>query len=43
VLLVDGKVAGTWRYRRSDHELTVGPFDSLALAQRTKVEKSAIS
>lgn len=40
-LLVDGEVAGTWRYRRSDHEVTITPFDSLAPAQRTKAEKSA--
>jgi len=40
-LLVDGEVAGTWRYRCSDHEMTITPFDSLAPAQRTKAEKSA--
>jgi len=40
-LLVDGEVAGTWRYRRSDHELTISAFDGLASAQRTKAEKSA--
>ncbi|MDQ3932963.1 MAG: winged helix DNA-binding domain-containing protein [Actinomycetota bacterium] len=40
-LLVDGEVAGTWRYRRSDHEVTITPFDSLTSAQRTRAEKSA--
>jgi len=40
-LLIDGEVAGTWRYRRSDKELTITPFDSVPAAQRTKAEKSA--
>lgn len=40
-LLVDGEVGGTWRYRRSNHELTISPFESLGLAQRTKAENSA--
>ena len=40
-LLVDGEVAGTWRYRGSAHEVTISPFDNLAPAQRTKAEKSA--
>jgi hypothetical protein len=40
-LLVDGEVAGTWRYRRSDHELTISPFESLGRAQRTKAENNA--
>lgn len=40
-LLVDGEVAGTWRYRRSDHEVTITPFGSVAPAQRAKAEQSA--
>ena len=28
-LLVDGEVAGTWRYRRTGRELTVTPFEAL--------------
>jgi hypothetical protein len=34
-------MAGTWRYRRGDHDVTTTPFDSLAPTQRTKAEKSA--
>lgn len=37
-LLVDGEVAGTWRYKRSAGELTVTPFEKLS---REAVEKSA--
>lgn len=40
-LLVDGEVAGTWRYRRSDNELTITPFDTLTSAQRKQAEPSA--
>jgi hypothetical protein len=40
-LLIDGEVAGTWRYRRSDKELTITPFDSVPAAQRAKAEESA--
>jgi hypothetical protein len=40
-LLVDGEVAGTWRYRRGDHEVTITPFTGLAPAQRVKAGKSA--
>jgi len=40
-LLVDGEVAGTWRYRHSDHEVTITSFESLAPAQRTEAKKSA--
>ena len=40
-LLVDGEVAGTWRYRRTDHEVTITPFDRLDLAQRARAERRA--
>lgn len=40
-LLVDGEVAGTWRYRRTAHEVTITPFQGLATGQRTKAERSA--
>jgi len=40
-LLVDGEVAGTWRYRRSDHEVTIELFGTLQSAQKTAAEKSA--
>ncbi|MFC6083073.1 DNA glycosylase AlkZ-like family protein [Sphaerisporangium aureirubrum] len=40
-LLVDGEVAGTWRYRRSDRELTVSAFDRVPPARREEAEKSA--
>jgi len=40
-VLVDGEVSGTWRYRRSDSELTVAPFASLTVARRSAVEQSA--
>lgn len=40
-VLVDGEIAGTWRYRRSDKELTVSAFGGVPAAQRTKVEKAA--
>ena len=40
-LVVDGEVAGTWRYRRSDHEVAITAFDSLAPKRRTKAEQSA--
>jgi hypothetical protein len=40
-LLVDGEVAGTWRYRRSDRSLTVTPFASLAAGKRTVAKQSA--
>jgi hypothetical protein len=40
-LLVDGEVAGVWRYRGSDHELTITAFTDLKPAQRTRAEKNA--
>jgi hypothetical protein len=39
-LLVDGEVAGTWRYRRSDHEVTITGFSSLASARREVEERA---
>jgi hypothetical protein len=41
-LLIDGEVAGTWRYRRGPKELTITPFDSVPVAQRRKAEKCAV-
>ena len=40
-LLVDGEVAGTWRYRRGDRTLAIVPFERLAPAQRNHAEESA--
>jgi hypothetical protein len=40
-LLVDGEVAGFWRYRGSERTLTVTAFTDLKPAQRGKVEKNA--
>ncbi|MGC4892241.1 DNA glycosylase AlkZ-like family protein [Micromonospora sp. DT31] len=40
-LLVDGEVAGVWRYRGSEHTLTVTTFTQLKPAQRGKAEKNA--
>ena len=40
-LLVDGEVAGIWRYRRTDRDLTITAFHRLTPAQRTKAGNSA--
>ncbi len=40
-LLVDGEVAGTWRYRRGDGEVAVTSFDRLPPARRAQAEVSA--
>jgi hypothetical protein len=40
-LLVDGEIAGTWRYRRSDSEVTIEAFDSLDAGQQKTATKSA--
>lgn len=40
-LLVDGEVAGTWRYRRSETTLTVSAFDPLPRSRRADVEERA--
>lgn len=40
-LLVDGEVAGTWRYRHGEGELTITPFDRLTKAQRAGAGASA--
>jgi hypothetical protein len=41
-LLVDGEVAGTWRYRRSEREIAVTQFDKLSSAERSKAEDRAL-
>lgn len=40
-LLVDGEVAGVWRYRGSERELTITAFTDLKPAQRSKAAKNA--
>ncbi len=40
-LLVDGEIAGTWRYRRSDSEVTIEAFDSLDAGQQKAATDSA--
>jgi hypothetical protein len=40
-LLVDGEVAGTWRYRRGDGELTIATFAGLSPGQRKAAARSA--
>lgn len=40
-LLVNGEVAGTWRYRHSDRELTVDPFERLTKSQISAVKDRA--
>jgi len=40
-LLVDGEIAGSWRYRRSDAEVTIDTFGKLEPAQKKAAEKSA--
>jgi len=40
-LLVDGEVAGTWRYRRGDRTLTISAFDAVAPARRAAAERAA--
>jgi hypothetical protein len=40
-LLVDGEVAGTWRYRRTEGDLTISPFGRLVPAQRRQAEQNA--
>ncbi|MGC5011658.1 DNA glycosylase AlkZ-like family protein [Streptosporangium sp. DT93] len=40
-LLVDGEVAGTWRHRRQDREVTITLFGALAPARRAEAERSA--
>lgn len=42
-LLVDGEVAGTWRYRRSEHQLTVEPFGEVTPTQKRAAEQRAAS
>lgn len=40
-LLVDGEVAGTWRYRRGDRTVAITAFERLVPAQRNHAEESA--
>lgn len=40
-LLVAGEVVGTWRYRRSEHQVTAEPFEPLTAAHKSAVEKRA--
>lgn len=40
-LLVDGEVAGTWRYRRGDGQVTVTAFHRVAPERRVEAERSA--
>lgn len=40
-LLVDGEVAGTWRYRRSERQVTVEAFDPITTSQRATAKESA--
>lgn len=40
-VLIDGDVAGTWRYRRAEHRITVTAFDTVTAAARTNIEASA--
>lgn len=40
-LLVDGEVAGTWRYRRAEHRVTIESFTSLTPSHRAAVEDCA--
>lgn len=40
-VLIDGDVAGTWRYRRAEHGITVSAFDTVTAAARADIEASA--
>jgi hypothetical protein len=40
-LLVDGEVAGTWRYRRTERDLAIVAFGRLTATQRRKAEQQA--
>ncbi|MFC7547822.1 DNA glycosylase AlkZ-like family protein [Plantactinospora sp. GCM10030261] len=40
-LLVDGEVAGTWRYRGSERTLTINAFSDLTPARRRSAERNA--
>ncbi|MDN5789602.1 MAG: winged helix DNA-binding domain-containing protein [Micrococcales bacterium] len=40
-LLVDGEIAGIWRYRRSDREVTIEPYETLDSAREKAAEMSA--
>jgi hypothetical protein len=40
-LLVDGEMAGVWRYRRSEGDLSITPFANLSLSQRSQAARNA--
>lgn len=40
-VLVEGEVTGTWRYRLSDGEISVSPFDAVPAPVRRAVERAA--
>lgn len=40
-LLVDGEVAGAWRYRRSDAEVSIELFDGLSTSRTQAVKRAA--
>ena len=40
-LLVDGEVAGTWRYRRGEHRVTIEPFTTLQPSRKAAAETCA--
>lgn len=40
-LLVDGEIAGAWRYLRSKRQVTIQPFQRLGLAHKSVAEQSA--
>ena len=40
-VLVDGEIAGTWRYHRSERKVIAEPFDRLTQSQRAAVEQRA--
>jgi hypothetical protein len=40
-LLLDGEVAGTWRYRRGDRSVSITPFERPGRPQRIAAEQSA--
>lgn len=41
VLLVDGEIAGTWRYRRSDSEVSIEAFGKLGSDHSSAAQRAA--